>query len=174
MNVRFAKPIDTYRIKSYLKEGDQDHYHQHDFVGVKDFNDEMFEGPYLCDKCGKEFNPSQGSQIYDTPSGEPEPGCLFWNTSIPENYYWDNHKGPHLMVVCPNGSRWCIDSRASNCDMPDDRTHRCWVWHGDPEKGEIHVDKNGHTCGAGGGSIWVDQGTSKEYHGMLQNSVFNP
>jgi hypothetical protein len=66
------------------------------------------------------------------------------------------------MVVLPNGHIWDVDGRASNCDMKEDRTHRCWVRHGDPPN--VHVDKNGHTCHAGAGSI-----LSGNYHGFLHN-----
>lgn len=66
-----------------------------------------------------------------------------------------------LMVVTPGGS-WFIDGRASNCDMKDDNTHNCWIRHGTPPN--ITVDKKGHTCGAGAGSIG-----KKNYHGFLRN-----
>src|SRR5260370_33790308 len=58
--------------------------------------------------------------------------------------------GPHLVVVLPNGHPWNIDSRASNCSMPWDYAHRCWVRHGEPPG--ITVDKAALTCTAGGGS----------------------
>lgn len=74
--------------------------------------------------------------------------------------------GLHLCVQCPGGS-WNIDSRASNCTMPYDYEHRCWIWHGDPPV--ITVDKNGVTCQAGAGSILVGQ-----YHGFLRGGVLVP
>lgn len=40
--------------------------------------------------------------------------------------------------------------------------HKCWVRHGDPKTGSVHVDKDGVTCGAGAGSI-----LSGSYHGFL-------
>lgn len=43
--------------------------------------------------------------------------------------------------------------------------HRCWVRHGDVRTGQVHVDKNGNTCGAGGGSIISPDG----WHGFLHN-----
>jgi hypothetical protein len=52
--------------------------------------------------------------------------------------------------------------RASNCTMPNDMLHRCWVRHGNPPM--ITVDKNGPTCGAGAGSI-----LSGNWHGFLRN-----
>jgi hypothetical protein len=60
------------------------------------------------------------------------------------------------------GGEWIIDSRASNCTMPEDTEHRCWVRHG--EAPDFHVDKNGKTCNAGAGSIKCGS-----YHGFLQN-----
>lgn len=60
---------------------------------------------------------------------------------------------------------WFIDGRASNCTAPQDAGHYCWVRHGtigDP----LHVDKDGRTCNAGGGSI-----VSPGWHGFLHNGV---
>ena len=73
--------------------------------------------------------------------------------------------GRCLMVKLPNGHDWCIDGRASNCTLPDDRAHRCWVRHGTPPA--VTVDKNGHTCAAGAGSI-----LSGSYHGFLRDGEF--
>jgi hypothetical protein len=73
------------------------------------------------------------------------------------------HDGLCVVCVLPTGDHWRIDSRASNCDQKADNTHRCWVRHG--TFGEVvHVDKNGLTCGAGAGSIIVDN-----WHGFLHN-----
>lgn len=79
--------------------------------------------------------------------------------------------------------RICIDAEASNCTRPQretrsdgrtyrtERTHYCWVRHGDPrdplgvKTGQpLHVDKNGNTCAAGAGSI-----LQKTWHGFLHN-----
>lgn len=76
---------------------------------------------------------------------------------------WDNQLEPPLHVVTPSGA-WNIDSRASNCTMKHDRQHRCWVRHGVPPA--IHVDKSGHTCAAGAGSIALPR-----YHGFLHNGM---
>lgn len=76
-------------------------------------------------------------------------------------------KGPDgrpLTVVCPDGHHWHIDSRASNCTVKNDDVHFCWVRHGKPEDGTLHVDKNGNTCAAGAGSI--DTG---KWHGFLHH-----
>jgi hypothetical protein len=66
-----------------------------------------------------------------------------------------------LVVRLPNGHDWMPDTRASNCTLPDDNDHRCWVRHGAPPN--VTVDKNGRTCAAGAGSI-----ASGSYHGFLQ------
>lgn len=71
--------------------------------------------------------------------------------------------GISLVVRTPGGS-WMVDSRCSNCTLPNDDVHKCWVRHGDPRTGEIHVDKNGVTCAAGAGSILTGS-----YHGFLHN-----
>lgn len=135
----------------------------------KDHADETW--PTHCKDCGVEV-PKEGitkqihtKRLYDTLSGELEPGYLFWASWYPDNMFWDNHQGPHLCAILPNGREWIIDSRASNCGSPNDRVHRCWVRHG--EAPEITVNKNGQTCSAGGGSIWVD-----DYHGFLQDGNF--
>lgn len=82
-------------------------------------------------------------------------------------HYHDWRTGPDgrsLSVVLPNGDHWFIDNRASNCTKPEDKIHRCWIRHGRPEDGTLHVDKAGDTCTAGAGSIAVDG-----YHGFLHN-----
>lgn len=129
------------------------------------------EWPTKCDHCGALVPEDAQKQVfnkrlYDTPSGELEPGCLYYAPWY-DDVYWDNQNTPTLCAVLPNGGTWVIDGRASNCTMQNDRTHRCWVRHGDPETGNIHVDKNGHTCQAGGGSILYGN-----YHGFLHNGHF--
>ncbi len=95
--------------------------------------------------------------------GQLPPGAMFWITfsgGLCENHLPGCER--HLMVVCPDGHWWNIDSRCSNCTMKDDRVHRCWVRHGEPPN--ITVDKNGVTCQAGGGSI-----QTPDWHGFLRN-----
>lgn len=78
---------------------------------------------------------------------------------------WRGEDGRILEVVIPHErgkTTWIIDSRCSNCTKPDDDQHRCWVRHGRPEDGTLHVDKQGNTCSAGGGSILVPG-----FHGFL-------
>lgn len=75
------------------------------------------------------------------------------------SYTFDD--SPTLHVITPGGL-WNIDSRASNCTMPYDYDHRCWVRHGQPPM--ITVDKQGVTCTAGGGSIQCG-----DFHGFLRD-----
>jgi hypothetical protein len=108
--------------------------------------------------------------LYDAPTGAL--WYAWWLDHRTDNsglygWDWDNQTEPPLMCRTPSGSDWCIDGRASNCTMKEERTHRCWVRHGVPPN--IHVDKNGHTCQAGAGSI-----VSGNWHGFLHNGQLVP
>lgn len=125
--------------------------------------------PIRCDHCGLAVPANATRQLfverlYDTPSGKLEPGCLYWAKWYPDDWPFIGNR-VHLMAVCPNGEHWDIDGRASNCTLPEDRNHHCWVRHGEPP--EVTVDKNGKTCSAGAGSI-----IAGDYHGFLQNGFF--
>ena len=65
---------------------------------------------------------------------------------------------------------WYIDNRASNCTKPTDKEHRCWVRHGTMGD-KLTVDKNGLTCQAGAGSVYMD---NKRWHGFLRKGVLAP
>jgi hypothetical protein len=135
----------------------------------EDYPEELWQ-VLRCEKCGQPAPADAKRQVnnqrlYDTPSGKPEPGSIYWADWYPDNMFWDNHKGPHLLAVLPNGWIWVIDSRASNCTLPEDRLHRCWCRHG--EVPDITVDKNGITCSAGAGSI-----SGGDWHGFLRNGEF--
>jgi hypothetical protein len=74
-------------------------------------------------------------------------------------------RGPdgHCLVVrLPTNHDWIVDGRCSNCTLPDDDRHKCWVRHGIPP--DVTVDKNGRTCSAGAGSISIPG-----WHGFLRN-----
>lgn len=187
MKARFIEVIGT-RVNissswtdSSNKCSDESGYHRGDiFYMDSDRNlslDEIPDSAWLnikCSTCGL-ASPKDGRKglgnikRYNTDSGKAEPGDLYWSTSyhdsIDKCYIWDNCTGPHLTGVLPNGHHWDIDSRCSNCTRPDDKTHRCWVRHG--EVPNIHVDKNGDTCSAGAGSIF-----SGNWHGFLHNGEF--
>lgn len=137
-----------------------------------------------CERCGTPWDgargdlSSSGQVVYDTPSGQLEPGCLWWGKCHtfncpmfgPPRFCFGGfcEFGEHLYGMLPDGHMWDIDSRASNCTRPGE-PHRCWVRHFDPqtETAAFTVDKNGDTCSAGAGSI--DDGT---YHGFLTNGAF--
>jgi hypothetical protein len=92
------------------------------------------------------------------------PGAMWsawWMQHEGRYWDWDNQTEAPLMCKTPGGE-WNIDGRASNCTMPNDRTHRCWIRHGVPPL--LTVDKNGSTCAAGAGSI-----LSGKWHGFLRN-----
>lgn len=144
---------------------------------ARDFNAlrELFKGKLpVCELHG-ESTPEQNSistgerRVWNTEDGENNhPGDMYWAPWLHDEgfcIYWDNCKDPrgHLIVVMPNNDGyWDTDSRASNCTMKEDKTHRCWVKHGEPPN--ITVDKQGHTCKAGAGSIQMIH-----WHGYLRN-----
>jgi hypothetical protein len=108
-------------------------------------------------------------RLYDSLTGDLQPGDAFltvpWTQRLDGTCReWDNCAGQHLVVVCPDGTYWDVDSRASNCTLPADRLHRCWVRHGVPPA--VTVNKAGHTCSAGAGSI-----QTHTWHGYLQNGL---
>lgn len=93
---------------------------------------------------------------------------------------WTNCNGCHVIIHVPNpggftkpgyeeGHWWDVNGRASNCTLPDDTLHRCWVVHGAPEQENLHVDKAGLTCDAGAGSL--DTG---RWHGHCLGGELTP
>lgn len=159
MRARFAKVV-GHRVMAVLKNGER--------VEICRVDGALVEPSWNWDEIKAKYGNLSGvssAPIWDTPSGELEPGCLYYADWLPNDMWWDNQVGPHLCAVLPNGNHWNIESRASNCTMKDDRTHRCWCRHG--EVPNITVDKNGHTCQAGAGSI-----ASGNYHGFLRNGEF--
>jgi hypothetical protein len=133
--------------------------------------------PPHCDGCQAPAPPEAAREIerrrlYDTASGDPEPGDLYWADWFGCEarggrcvHGWTNCDGVHLLAVLPSGELFDLDGRASNCNQPHETLHRCWVRHGQPPR--ITVDKRGLTCGAGGGSI-----AAFEFHGWLRDGVF--
>lgn len=143
-------------------------------------DDINFEGdprwPKHCERCSQPFFPEDHFQVnYERiyrriDTGEemtlrlmPVGACwnAFWMTDRGHDVGFD---GRSLVCRVPGGYDWMIDGGCSNCTKPDDDIHKCWVRHGKPEDETIHVDKNGNTCSAGGGSI--DTG---KWHGFLHN-----
>lgn len=75
------------------------------------------------------------------------------------------YRGPdgHCLVVKTPGGEWMVDARCSNCTLPGDTEHKCWVRRG--EVPYVTVSKEGGpTCSAGAGSIQCGR-----YHGFLRN-----
>lgn len=100
----------------------------------------------------------------DVPSAEPGATWnAWWMADTPATRGPD---GMALMVRLPDGHDWAVDAEARNCTRPGDRSHKCWVRHGDPRRAQVTVDKAGETCAAGAGSI-----ASGGYHGFLQAGV---
>ncbi len=95
------------------------------------------------------------------------PGASWDAWWMPES--WRGPDGIALMVRLPNGHDWHVDGEASNCTRKGDRTHKCWVRHGDPRAANVTADKNGETCAAGGGSIQAG-----DYHGFIVAGVLSP
>src|SRR5262245_5695356 len=57
-------------------------------------------------------------------------GALYWVKPPDNSRAAVGGDGLQVYCVCPGLHHWCIDGRASNCTLPNDREHRCWVRHG--------------------------------------------
>lgn len=103
----------------------------------------------------------------ETTLNDAPPGAIWRATWYEGEELHDRVVGQDGQSWCckmPGGRTWLIDSRASNCGLPDDDTHNCWIRHGVAPN--FTVDKNGPTCSAGAGSIVVPG-----WHGFLRNGV---
>lgn len=129
--------------------------------------------PIHCD-CGYEFTNEDQWQHFMEPlySRQDNREAIYTLNDAPVGAIWQctwyediqsmrGTDGKSYCVKTPGGD-WVIDSQASNCTMPTDTVHKCWVRHGEPPM--FTVDKNGNTCAAGGGSIQMGN-----YHGHLIN-----
>jgi len=132
--------------------------------------------PMACRVCGRHFDATNdvfqyfGERLYQ----RSDTGDLITLRDAPPGASWDAswyHSVPALcgldglsvIIKCPDGHDWHIDGRCSNCTKPEDKVHKCWCRHGDPRQANLTVDKNGNTCGAGGGSI-----QTPKWHGFLR------
>lgn len=136
--------------------------------------DDDVRWPLKCDNCLFDFGINEVHQFFhNLLYKRGDTGELVTTRDAPPGAMWDawwlhglrgmTHDGPdgrNLMVKLPNGRDWNIDGRASNCGLPDDDEHHCWIRHGEPPL--LVVNKNGLTCSAGAGSI-----LSGDYHGFL-------
>lgn len=124
--------------------------------------------------CGYDFKPDDEWQfnphtLYRRSDGgelvtlrKAPPGAMWFAPWFSDSPQYQGPDGNTLIVRCPDGHDWIVDSRASNCTMPQDNVHKCWVRHGTAP--DITVDKNGLTCAAGAGSI-----LTPKWHGFLRN-----
>jgi len=147
---------------------------QHDGPKRREDVPAEYQWPSACE-CGYVFVESDAWQVFSTSlyrradTGETvtlrnaPAGAMWWLTWMEGLFHPQLGSSP-LCVQTPGGE-WIIDSRASNCTMPDDynqERHHCWIAHGTPP--DVTVDKAGVTCGAGAGSIQAGS-----FHGFLRS-----
>lgn len=136
--------------------------------------------PQFCEGCALPFGDDEPWQLFHdrlyrrldtgavTTWREAPIGAVRNCTWLADRVGYRGPDGRCLEVKLPGGHSWIIDSRAKNCTLPNDLEHKCWVRHGRPEDGSLHVDKNGRTCSAGAGSI-----VSPNWHGFLHHGVLS-
>ena len=106
-------------------------------------------------------------------AGELPIGALYALERGPNDWPPAGSDGLSIACVCIGNSgpdsrhHWYIDYRASNCTLPNDKDHRCWVRKGTVGE-KLTVGKDGKTCGAGAGSFFMD---AQRWHGFLRNGV---
>lgn len=135
--------------------------------------------PTKCDHCDFVFNNEDSFSYFSSQYWQMNQHVIYVRTDTAEQYtlpkapvgamwYADwmqwvtGPDGRCLVVRLPGNHDWTVDGRASNCAMPGDSVHRCWIRHGTPPN--VTVDKNGLTCQAGAGSI-----QTPTWHGYLRN-----
>jgi hypothetical protein len=193
VSVFWAEPTDRVRLglRRYVSGSDDcpvDRYH-HALVMIGEAPAEESEGylrvrdsdeyagdprwPAAC-SCGHPFDSSDTWQVWQDRIYRSADGREWALRDLPPGAMFDAHwapaawKGPDdisLVVVLPNGHSWHVDTESSNCTRKGE-SHSCWVRHGDPRTGQMHVDKDGDTCAAGAGSI-----ASGDYHGFLHHGA---
>lgn len=142
--------------------------------------DQTRERVVTCD-CGEPDCRINGTRSQEPLYRRSDTGGLVTLREAPVGALWDatwydrrpdftGADGISLVVRTPGGV-WHVDSEASNCTRPGDRSHKCWVRHGDPRDPQglrngqpLHVDKQGETCATGAGSI-----IAGSYHGFLHH-----
>lgn len=135
--------------------------------------------PAFCEGCGRPFERADSWQLFQRTlyvrAGEAQEFSLadapigaVWDADWLHDTPWCGHDGRSLICKVPGGAEWMIDGQATNCTLPNDDEHKCWVRHGRPEDGTLHVDKNGKTCSAGAGSI-----ATHNWHGFLHGGVLS-
>ena len=154
-----------------LGEFNEDKYRDEDLHTAFPKTDERW--PKKCEYCDYQFEDKDQWQIFrdhiwirqdtgEKVSLRNAPAGALYRATWYEPNYAVGKDGQSWCCVLPGGHVWTIDGRASNCTLPNDKEHRCWVRHGVAP--DFHIDKNGHTCAAGAGSILAGG-----YHGFLHN-----
>lgn len=130
--------------------------------------------PSTCGKCDYAFSEDDQWQLFVeslykrsdndelTTIRDAPPGAM-WYADWLSIDRWKGPDGRTLMCKTPGGE-WMIDGQASNCTLPNDAEHRCWVRSGEPPK--VTAGKTGRTCSAGAGSI-----ACGSYHGFLRDGI---
>lgn len=134
--------------------------------------------------CGYKFMESDEHQVFhdriwkrtdngaDVSLRDNSPGSMWFAPWLNSQTRYANLPDGPLCVICPDGHCWEIDGRASNCTLPHDNLHRCWIRSGTPPA--ITVSKEGGpTCGCGCsiGTPGKVPGTYN-WHGFLRDGVF--
>lgn len=107
------------------------------------------------------------TDIYDIRTlHDAQPGAMWY-----ADWYGDHWKGPDgrtLVVKCPGGLEWIIDSKANNCAKPNE-PHNCWRREGVPPNITVYGGCSGASSIAIG-----EPGTPGYYHGHLVNGFLTP
>lgn len=123
--------------------------------------------------CGEAFRADDTAHVFaDLVYRRADTGAELTLREAPAGAMWDAvwrlEKGPDgrsLMVRLPDGHDWCVDGRASNCTLPHDDEHRCWLRTGEAPRITVGKSAPGQrTCAAGAGSI-----ATRGYHGFLRD-----
>lgn len=134
--------------------------------------------PATCEECDYAFGEDDRWQLFtehlwkrsdneEVTTIRDAPVGAMWYADWMSIDRWKGPDGRTLMCKTPGGE-WMVDGVASNCTLPDDTEHRCWVRHGVPPM--VTVGKEGgRTCAAGAGSI-----ATGSYHGFLRNGFLDP
>lgn len=137
-----------------------------------------FGTPKTCIRCNQEFKGEEikchksQRDVYDTEDGtNKHPGDMFYASWMHREedghcMYWDNCNDTrgHLMVVLPNGHIFDTDARASNCNKPKDRLHRCWEKKGEAPLITIGGPSSDNGVGSIGMTGWHGYLTEGKLH----------
>lgn len=120
------------------------------------------EWQVFCDRLYlRTDDPAQETTLRDAPAG------AMWRSPWEARFWHSQDAGDPICVKLPDGTDWCVDSQATNCNWPGgDRKqdqHHCWPRQGEPPDVSVNKDFS-PTCTAGAGSI-----ASPGYHGFLRN-----